>query len=114
MLRQQRVEFIRASLFGRRDDLTIEAPRIDMRFERAPAWETVVAGNCELGLVQLGRWIARAQFVKLLLGGFLEPIDMRLGRKSFGHDKPSSSAPGVRGSQARKKGWMCSSVIEAG
>ena len=112
--RQQPVEIVRAALFGGGDDLAVEARRIDACLERAPARKAVVVGDRELRLVELRRGIARAQRGEPLLGGLLEPVDMGLRRKGLGHDTPSFSAPGVRGSRARKKGMECSSAEKVG
>ena len=114
VVRQQRIEIARTALLDGRDDLPIDALRVDMRLQRAPARKAVVPGDRELGLVQPGRGVARAQFVELLLGGLLQPVDMRLSRKCLRHDAPSFSAPGVRVSRARKKGMVRSRIDEVG
>jgi hypothetical protein len=94
---------------GRRDDLAVEALRIDARLERTPAREAVLLGDVELRLMQPGGRHAGAQRGQPLLGGLLEPIDVRLTRERLGqrvgHGAPSFSAPGVRSSRARKKGY---------
>jgi len=78
------------------DDLAVEAQRIDMRLELAPACEAVIAGDLELRRMQLRLGTAGAHLLEPLLGGLLEPVEIRLRGKRLGHGTPSFEAPGVR------------------
>jgi len=59
--------------------------RVYMRLEGAPALEAIVAGDRELGLMQLGIGLAVAQFVKPLLGGLPEPVEIWFCGQSLRH-----------------------------
>jgi hypothetical protein len=85
------------------DNAAIEARGIDVGFERTPALEAVFLGDVALGVVQPGGGIARTQLGQPRLGGLLQPVDMGESGQRLGHGTPSFSAPGVRGSRARKK-----------
>ena len=100
---EQTLQAVRAPVKGGGDDLAVEAHRVDMRLERAPAREPVLPGNVQLGLMQLGAGVAPAQLRQPLLGGLLQPVDIGAGGKCFGHETPSLSAPGVRSSRAERR-----------
>src|SRR5688572_29597017 len=71
------------------DDLAVEAHGIDVGFQGAPARKAVLPGDVELGLVQLGCRLVRAQVREPLLGGLLEPGEIGTWGKSLGHRTPS-------------------------
>ena len=54
MLAEQPRELVRIAGRRRSDDLAVEAHRVDMRLERAPALEAVVIGNVALRQGELG------------------------------------------------------------
>jgi hypothetical protein len=74
---------------GGREDLTIQAHLVDMGLECAPAGKAIVARHGELSFMQLGSGFRDAQLLELLLGGLLQPFDIGLRGKRFGHGTPS-------------------------
>jgi hypothetical protein len=81
-------------------------PLFDLRFERAPTGEAVIARHRQQSGGEFGLRIRQAHFAQPVFGQFLEVFERRaLGKLYVGHETPSfHELPGVRVSRAGSQG----------
>jgi hypothetical protein len=89
MLVEQRRQALEASVSSGIEQLTVEAQRVDVRFEGPPAREAVAARNLELRVGQLSVRVRAAEFFMMPLRLLAEPIEVGMLGERFGHDGPS-------------------------
>src|SRR5262245_62075374 len=86
---------------------------LNMRLERAPAFEAIRVGYGELRLMQPCIRFGGAQGNKALLGGFPEPVEVGIRRQGQRHGTPSFSVPADRNS-GKKEGGISAQCCRGG